>query len=87
MDIEEVAEKANTYYELLDKVCAALEMHAQKKGHRLLFTSGGAVIMGSGGWNLGSYLQKTHRSSTQTRFGVGYVKTASYSFISDGTYC
>ena len=79
MDIEVVAERADTYDELLDKACAALDMQVQKKGYRLsLFTSGGAVVMGSGGWTLGSYLQQTHRSSTQTRFGVGYVKTVSY---------
>ena len=34
--------------------------------------------MGSGGWTLGGYLQQTHRSSTQTRFGVGCVKTVCY---------
>ena len=78
VDIEVVADRDDTYDDLVEKACTALEMQKEREGCRIsLFTSGGAVVIKSDGWTLGGYLKQTHRSSTQTRFGIGYVRVSS----------
>lgn len=77
VDVEVVANRSDTYEELLEKAQATLDVPKEKEGYCLsLFTCGGAVMVNREGWTLGGYLQQTHRSSLQTRFGIGYVKVS-----------
>ena len=77
IDIEVVANRDDTYEDVLEKARAGLDMAKQKEGFQLsLFTCGGAVMVNREGWTLGGYLQQTHRSSLQTRFGIGFVQVS-----------
>ena len=71
-----VANSDDTYEDVLEKACAGFDV-TKKKGFQLsLFTCGGAAMINREGWTLGGYLQQTHRSSLQTRFGIGLVQVS-----------
>ena len=78
VDLEVIVDRKASYEEVIEKACNAFSMEKKKGCQLTLFTSGGAIVVNKEDWTLGGYLQETHRSSNNTRFGIGYVKKVSF---------
>ena len=80
-------DKQDHYDDVVHKAVETMEL-AHKSGYTIvLFTSGGAMMVRTDAWTLGGYLKQTHRSSSQTRFGIGYVKTVCLVIVSLANWC
>lgn len=67
-------DKRDSYDDVIAKAIETVELSKQSGFSIMLFTSGGAMIVKTDLWTLGGYLKQTHKSSSQTRFGIGLVK-------------
>lgn len=73
MAVEVVAKTSDSYSELIDHGCSALNLDRLSRGMVLnLFNMSGAMVPEKEEWNVGEYLKRMKKS--EVKIGIGYVE-------------